>query len=88
MVMKFFYVSYELNVSITFRLTLLRFLRVLRFSPVTLILSYLHLLCHINKSTKPVRTFKLSGVVSDVGQHLAEKCFHSTFIVCWSGVIV
>jgi hypothetical protein len=77
MVMKFF--MWATNVLIMFRLTLIGFLRVLQFSPVTHIPSYLHLLCHIDKSAKPVRTFKLSGVVSDIGQHWAEKCFHGIF---------
>jgi hypothetical protein len=72
-----------------FRLTLTGFLRVLRFFPVALNPSYIHLLYHNDKSAKPDRTFKRSGALSDVGNHWAEKCFHSVFciVVCCSRVI-
>jgi len=71
------------------RLTLTGFLRVLRFFPVALNPSYIHLLYHNDKSAKPDRTFKRSCALSDVGKHWAEKCFHSVFciVVCCSRVI-
>ena len=70
-----------MNVLIMFRLALTGFLLVLRFPPVALNPSYLHLLYHNDKSTKPVRTFKRSGALSDVGKHWTKKCLHSVFVL-------
>lgn len=70
-----------MNVLIMFRLTLTGFLLVLRFYPIALNPSYLHLLYHNDKSAKPVRNFKRSGALSDVWKHWAEKCFHSIFVL-------